>query len=137
MDMDMNLDMDMDMDMDIDMAMEMDMNNCESQWIATVVVTVSGSRVLVGHVVGKAMRQQLQQLQQLQWLQQLQQLQQRYSRATAELQQLQQSYSDPSDHASAQGTTVPATAQLQRSYSALQQLQCSAGALAVTTMATA
>jgi hypothetical protein len=52
-----------------------------------------------------------------------------YSRATAKLQQLQQSYSDPSDHASTHGTTVPATAQLQRSYSALQQLQCSAGAL--------
>eukprot|EP00966_Prymnesium_polylepis_P235035 5436307-Prymnesium_polylepis.1 len=33
----------------------MDMYNCESQWTATVVVTVSGSRVLVGHVVGKAM----------------------------------------------------------------------------------
>jgi hypothetical protein len=54
---------------------------------------------------------------------QLQQLQ------VQRLQQLQQSYSDPSDHASTHGATVPATVQLQRSYSALQQLQCSAGAL--------
>eukprot|EP00966_Prymnesium_polylepis_P160512 3711056-Prymnesium_polylepis.1 len=42
-----------------------------------------------------------------------------YSRATV----------TPSDHASTHGATVPATVQLQRSYSALQQLQCSAGAL--------
>ena len=98
----------------------MDMNNCESQWTATVVVTdaVSDSRVLVGHVVGKAMRQQLQQLQQLQRLQQLQQLQQRYSSATAELQQNYSSYS--------RATVTPPTtpphkelqSRLQRSYSA-------------------
>jgi hypothetical protein len=44
-----------------------------------------------------------------------------YSRAAAKLQQLQQSYSDPSDHASTYGTTVPATVQL---YSAATDLQC-------------